>query len=76
MPRLERVHSTGTRAELSQHADVWPIQLNLRKPRRNPVTITRYVARSLSLAKELADKEIAKYGHARSKTCKDWIEVR
>jgi hypothetical protein len=40
------------------------------------MTITRYVAQSLTLAKEFADKEIAKYGHVCTKECKDWIEVR
>ena len=39
------------------------------------MSTTGYVARSLALAKELADKEIAKYGHVCNKACKEWVEV-
>ncbi len=76
MRRFKRVHSTGTATELTQHADVWRIQINLREPKHNPTTITGYVAQSLTLAKELADKEIAKCGHRCTKACKDWFEVQ
>jgi hypothetical protein len=39
------------------------------------MTTTAYVARSLTLAKELADKAIAKHGHVCTAACKDWVEV-
>jgi hypothetical protein len=71
-----RVHSTGTAAELTQRSDVWCIQINLREPKHNPLTITGYVAQSLTLAKELANKEISKYGHVCTEACKDWVEIR
>jgi len=74
--RFKRVHSTGTAAELTQHSEVWRIQITLRKGNRNPITITGYVERSLASAKEWADKEIAKYGHVCTSACKDWLEVR
>jgi hypothetical protein len=73
--RFKRVHRTGSSAEISQHADIWRIQINLREPKHNPLTITGYVAQSITLAKELADKEIAKCGHRCTKACKDWVEV-
>jgi hypothetical protein len=74
--RFKRVHRTGSSAELTQHADVWRIQINLREPKHNSLTITGYVAQSITLAKELADKEIVKYGHVCTTSCKDWVEVR
>ena len=39
------------------------------------MSTTGYVARSLALAKELADKEIKKYGHVCNKACKGWVKV-
>jgi len=73
--RFKRVHNTGTEAQLSQRSDVWRIQINLREPNQSPMTITGYVPRSLSLGKEVANKELLKYGHVCSEACKDWIEV-
>jgi hypothetical protein len=73
---FKRVHNRTTAAELTQHADVWRIQISLRGGKNDPMTIIRYVAQSLTLAKELADKEIAKYGHVCTEACKDWVEVR
>ena len=75
MRSLKRRHNTGTEAILTQQAEVWRIQINLKEPNHNPMTITGYVARSLTLAKELADKETAKYGHRCTRACKDWVEV-
>jgi len=72
---FKRVHNTGTNAEITQNADVWRIQINLREPKHNPMTITGYVAYSLALAKELSDKEFAKYGHRCTEACKDWVQV-
>jgi hypothetical protein len=73
--RLKRVHHTGTVAQLSQHSHVWRIEIDLREPNHNPMSTTGFVPRSLALAKELADKEIAKYGHVCNKACKEWVEV-
>ena len=73
MRRFKRVHNTGTGAELN--LPVWSIQINLREPNHNPMTITGYVARALALAKELADNEIAKYGHSCNASCQDWKET-
>jgi hypothetical protein len=71
---FKRVHNRTT-VELTQHADVWRIQISLRGRKKDPMTITRYVAQSLTLAKELADKEIAKCGHVCTEGCQDWVEV-
>lgn len=74
MRSFKRVHNRRTAVELTQHADVWHIQISLKGRRNNPVTITGF-ANSLSLAKTLADREITKYGHVCSEACKDWVEV-
>src|SRR5262249_49023212 len=73
--RFKRVHYSGTKAKISQHSGVWRVEINLREAKHHPMMITDYVPQSLALAKELADKEIAKYGHVCNKACKDWIEV-
>jgi hypothetical protein len=73
---FKRGHNTGTEIVLTQHADVWRIQISLSEPNHNPMTITGYVAQSLALAKELADKEISKYGHVCTEACKDWIQIQ
>jgi len=43
------------------------------------MTITSYMApnvKRVEQAEEVADREVAKYGHVCTKTCKDWVEVR
>src|SRR5262249_10341194 len=73
--RFKRVHYSGTKAEISQHSGVWRVEIHLKEAKHNPMMITDYVPQSLALAKELADKEITKYGHVCNEACKDWIEV-
>ena len=38
------------------------------------MTITGYTAPTLERAKEIADKELRKYGHVCNGACDDWIE--
>jgi hypothetical protein len=52
------------------------MQVNLRKPGRNSMTISGYMAPTVERAKAVADKEVAKYGHVCTEECKDWAEVR
>ena len=73
---FKRIHNARTKAEVTQHSNIWSIQISLRGRKNNLMTITGYVPQSLSLAKELADKEIAKYGHVCTEACKDWAEVQ
>jgi len=76
--RLRRLHNTGTQAELSQYTDGWRMQISLKEPNHSPMTITSYMAPSVERverAKEVADSEIAKYGHVCNEACKDWVEV-
>jgi len=73
--RLRRVHKTGTEVVLTQHNHIWRIQINLREPTQHQTTITAYVERSLSLAKQLADKEVLKHGHTCTKACNDWVDA-
>jgi hypothetical protein len=73
---FKRIHNARTKAEVTQHSNIWCIQISLRGRKNNPTTITGYVPQSLALAKELADKEILKYGHVCKRSCRDWIEVR
>jgi len=72
---LKRVHETGTEVVLTQHNHVWRIQINLKEPNQHQATITAYMERSLSLAKQLADKEVSKYGHRCNKACSDWVDA-
>jgi hypothetical protein len=71
---FKRVHDSGSEALITQYSDGCRIQINLREPNRNPGTITGYLAPTLELAKEVADKEISKYGHVCKGSCKDWIK--
>ena len=75
MRRLSRVHETGTEVVLTQHNHIWRIQINLREPNQFQTTITAYVERSLSLAKQLADKEVLGHGHMCTKACNDWVDA-
>jgi len=75
MRTFKRVHHTGTQAVVTEYADGWRMQINLREPGRNPMTITGYLAPTVERAKELADSEIMKYGHVCSEACKDWVEL-
>jgi hypothetical protein len=70
MRTFKRVHHTGTEAVVTQHADGWRMQVNLREPGLNPMTIAGYMA-TVERAKEVADKETAKYGHVCTEACKD-----
>jgi hypothetical protein len=48
---------------VTDHVDGWRMQINLREPGRNPMTMPGYMAPTVEGAKAIADKEIAKYGH-------------
>ena len=72
--QLKRLHDTGTRVLLRQYEDGWRINIDLREPAHNPMTITGYMAPTVERAKELADKELRKYGHVCNGSCPDWIE--
>jgi hypothetical protein len=76
MRTFKRVHHTGSEAIVTEHADAWRMQINLREPRRNPMTITGYMAPTVERAKAIADKEISKYGHICNTACKDWVELQ
>ena len=75
MLQLKRLHNTGTQVLLRQHEDGWRINIDLREPDHNPMTITGYMAPSVEWAKEIADQEVRKYGHVCNGSCNDWIEV-
>ena len=71
----KRIHQMGTEAVLRPNAYGWAIQIDLREKNPNPGTIFGYQQPTLDLAKELADKEIAKY-HVCTEGCQDWVEIR
>jgi hypothetical protein len=75
MRTFKRVHHTGSEA-VTEHADGWRIQINLREPGRNPMTMTGYLAPTIESAKAVADKEIAKYGHVCNEACMGWIQTQ
>ena len=39
------------------------------------MTLTCYLALTLKLAREIADKKISKYGHICNEACKEWAEI-
>ena len=64
MCRFKRLHHSGTEALISKHPDRgWRVQINLREANDPPMTITAICSRLPNSAKELADQEVAKYGH-------------
>ena len=74
MLRLRRVHDTGTQVLLRQCEDGWRMNIDLREANHKPMTITGYFAPTVELAKEIADKELRKYGHVCNGSCKGWVE--
>ena len=78
MRNFKRVHSTGTEGLISQHPDVdaWRIQINFREPHHNPMTVVGYLAKTVDLAKTIADQEILKLGHVCNAACKDWRQIQ
>ena len=74
MLAFRRVHDTGTQATLSQYAEGWRINIDLREVNHNPLTIVGYLQPTLENAKQLADKEILSHGHVCSAACKAWKE--
>ena len=63
MTKFKCTHSSGTNVTINQGVHGWRIQINLREPNHAPVTMTGYVTPTLASAKELAEKEILKFGH-------------
>ena len=74
MLRFKRVHNTGTQTILSQSAEGWRINIDLREGNHNPLTIVGYLLPTLEKAKHLADHEILKHGHVCTADCKEWEE--
>ena len=75
VPAFKRIHHTGTQTTISQVEDGWRVNIDLRQPNQDPVTIVGYLVPTIALAKALADKEVARYGHTCDESCKDWVEV-
>ena len=78
MRSFKRVHSTGMEALISQHpdADAWRIQINFREPHHSPMTVVGYLAKTVNIAKTIADQEILKLGHVCNAACKDWRQIQ
>jgi hypothetical protein len=75
MTKFLRTHSSGTDVLVNQSIHGWRIHINLREPTHTPMTIAGFVGPTLESAKLLADKELLKFGHVCSGSCKDWVEV-
>ena len=71
MRTFKRIHHTGTEPIVTEHTDGCRMQIKLREPKRNPMTLAGYMPPTVELAKEIADKEVAKYGHVCIEACKD-----
>lgn len=74
MLAFKRLHDSGTQATLSQYADGWRVDIELREVAHNPLRIIGYLQPTLERAQLLADQEILKYGHVCSAGCKTWKE--
>ena len=74
MRTLKRVHNGGTQAVLTQVADGWHVQVDLKKPDRSPVMIG-FQQPTLKLAQSFADDEVIDFGHVCSRSCKKWVET-
>jgi len=56
--RFERIQSTGTEAQLNQHASAgWCIQINLRQGDHDPLTITGCLGPTVEQAK-VVDEDV------------------
>jgi hypothetical protein len=72
--QFKRVHDSGTETLILQQSNGWQIQINLREPNRNPMTIAGYLTPTVERAKQIADKEVSKYGHVCNGGCHGWLE--
>ena len=75
MAKFQCTHSSGTNVIVNQGVHGWRVQINLLEPNHAPMTMTGYVAPTLASAKELAEKEILKFGHVCDGSCGGWLEV-
>jgi hypothetical protein len=73
--RFRHVHESGTDALIIQQSNGWRIQINFREPNHNHATITGYLVPSVERAKQIADKEVSKYGHVCNGSCQGWVEL-
>jgi hypothetical protein len=76
MRSFKRVHDTGTETVISEHQDVWRIQIYLNEPNHIPTTVVGYLAKTVELAKTIADQEVLRLGHVCNAACKDWRQVQ
>ena len=73
--RFRHVHESGTDALIIQQQNGWRIQITFREPNHDPSTITGYLVPSVERAKQIADKEVSRYGHVCNGGCQDWVEL-
>jgi hypothetical protein len=73
--QLKHLHHTGTQVRLRQYEDGWRMNIDLREPTHNPMTITGYMAPTVERAEAIADKELQNYGHVCNGSCDNCIEV-
>ena len=71
MRSFRRVHDTGTEALISEHQDLWRIQISLNEPHHIPMTVGGYLAKTVDLAKTIADQEILRLGHVCKAACNE-----
>ena len=75
MVKFQCIHSSGKNVIVNQGVHGWRVRINLREPNQAPMTMTGYVTPTLASAKELAEKEILKFGHVCNGSCGGWVEV-
>ena len=75
VPRLSRLHHSGTRAILREANGGWRIDLEICEGNKKPLAIAGYLSPTEQRAKELADSEILSHGHVCNASCKGWERV-
>jgi len=74
MPTFKRVHESGTESIINQDEHGCHVRLDVREPNHPPSTIVGFFAPTLDAAKQLADEEMVKLGHACYSKCNRWAQ--
>jgi hypothetical protein len=72
MPTLNRLHHSGSNADIQLDSDGWNVVVNVREPGHTERSLGVFLLPSLLIAKRLADRQLFKCGHSCSQSCTRW----
>ena len=72
MPTLNRLHHSGSNADIQLDSDGWNVVVNVREPGHTELFLGVFLLPSLVIAKRLADRQLLKCGHSCSQSCTRW----